>query len=673
MKIYLWVLDLLNFGFLLHHLQMENLAQLEVLCERLYNSQDSAERVFAENTLRCFSQDTDLIPQCEYILENARSSYALLMASSSLMKHVTENRLPLQLRLQIRNHVINYLAARGANLENFVTSSLIQLLCRVTKVSWFDDDIFRELVKDSMNFLNQEMQHYAIGLKILDQLVSEMNQTTPELTMIQQRKVASSFREQALLQIYEISLQSLLGQKADARLKLQEAALSLSLQCLSYDFVGISPDESSDEVGTIQVPSAWRLVVEEPSTLNIYFDYYALTNPPLSKTALECLVRLASVRRSLFVSNATRLQFLTSLMMGTKDILETGKGLNHHENYHEFCRLLGRFKVNYQLSELVSIEGYGSWIKLVSDFTLKSLQSWKWASSSIYYLLGLWSRMVTSLPYVKGDIPAPVCLDEFVPKILEGFISSRFDSLQAGPLDDLSEDPLDKIELMQDQLDFFPYLCRFQYGSCSTYILNVLDPLVQAYMEGAKLQDHVFTSNLAILETKLAWMVHIVGAILKVKQYSGGESNETIDAELSARVFQLINVMDTGSYAQVRFGELSKQRLELAVLSFFESFRKSYIGDQAMHASKMYVRLSELLGLHDHLLVLNVMIRKIATNLKCCTESEEVLGQTLRLFLEMASGFVPLPLKFISSVLVLFSRCGFGTRHALYMWELDCR
>jgi len=47
------------------------------------------------------------------------------------------------------------LAARGATLENFVTSSLIQLLCRVTKFSWFDDDIFRELVKDSMNFLNQ--------------------------------------------------------------------------------------------------------------------------------------------------------------------------------------------------------------------------------------------------------------------------------------------------------------------------------------------------------------------------------------------------------------------------------------------------------------------------------------------------------------------------------------
>ena len=33
---------------------------------------------------------------------------------------------------------------------------------------------------------------------------------------------------------------------------------------------------------------------------------------------------------------------------------------------------------------------------------------------------------------------------------------------QAGSSDDLSEDPLDNVELIQDQLDFFPYLFRFQ-------------------------------------------------------------------------------------------------------------------------------------------------------------------------------------------------------------------
>lgn len=54
----------------------------------------------------------------------------------------------------------------------------------------------------------------------------------------------------------------------------------------------------------------------------------------------------------------------------------------------------------------------------------------------------------------------------------------------------------------------------------------------------------------------------------------------------------------------------------------------------------MYVRLSELLGLHDHLLILDVMVHKIAKNLKFCSESEEVLDQTVALFSEMATGYL---------------------------------
>ena len=80
---------------------MESLAQLEALCERLYNSQDSAERAHAENSLRCFSVNTDYISQCQYILDNSSKPYSLMLASSSLLKQVTDHTLPLNLRLDI--------------------------------------------------------------------------------------------------------------------------------------------------------------------------------------------------------------------------------------------------------------------------------------------------------------------------------------------------------------------------------------------------------------------------------------------------------------------------------------------------------------------------------------------------------------------------------------------
>ncbi|KAH9619693.1 hypothetical protein KSS87_015762 [Heliosperma pusillum] len=77
--------------------------------EALHVIQDSAERAHAENTLRCFSMNTEYIPQCQYILDNALTPYALMLASSSLLKQVTEHSLPLQLRLDISNHLLFYL------------------------------------------------------------------------------------------------------------------------------------------------------------------------------------------------------------------------------------------------------------------------------------------------------------------------------------------------------------------------------------------------------------------------------------------------------------------------------------------------------------------------------------------------------------------------------------
>lgn len=617
---------------------METLAQLEAMCERLYNSQDSVERAHAESTLKCFSLNTDYISQCQYVLDNASSPYALMLASSSLLKQVTEQSLPLQLRIDIRNYLINYLASKGPELEPFVLGSLIQLFCRTTKFGWLDDDKFREVVKEAMNFLSQAQHHYAIGLRILNQLVSEINQHNPGLPATRQRRIASSFRDHSLFQIFQISLTSLFQLKADVGSKLQELSLMLSLSCLSFDFMGTSYDESSDEIGTVQVPSSWKLTIEDSSTLQIFFDYYVM-NQMFSKEALECLLRLASTRRSLFSNDTARMKFLSHLMRSTKEILQTGIGLADHDNYHGFCRLLSRFKLNYQLSELVNAEGYSEWIRLVAEFTLKSLHSWKWAGSSVYYLLNLWSRSVTAVRYLKSD--KPNLLDEYVPKVIEGFVSSRFDSLQSELSDELGENPLDNVELLQDQLEFFPFLCRFQYESCSSYLMKTVEPIMKSYME-ANLQTHVDSYELSVTESKLAWFTHIVAAILRTKQLSGssGESHEILDAEISACVLQFINISDSGFHSK-RYGDVSKQRLDRAILTFLQHLRRCYIGDQAVISAKqLYTRLSELLGLHDHLLLLNVIVGKMTTNLKYYAECKEVVDHTLNFFLEMTSGYM---------------------------------
>ena len=63
----------------------------------------------------------------------------------------------------------------------------------------------------------------------------------------------------------------------------------------------------------------------------------------------QVLVLLCSVRRSLFRTEAERGVYLGAFMGAIREILRAGLGLAHPENYHEFCRLLGRLKANYQV------------------------------------------------------------------------------------------------------------------------------------------------------------------------------------------------------------------------------------------------------------------------------------------------------------------------------------
>lgn len=96
---------------------LEQLPQLEALCERLYNAQDHAERTHAESVLLVFSSSSEYAPQCKAILDNSSSPYAQLLASSSLLKIVTEQGVSKALLLDIRNYVLGYLANRGPNCQ----------------------------------------------------------------------------------------------------------------------------------------------------------------------------------------------------------------------------------------------------------------------------------------------------------------------------------------------------------------------------------------------------------------------------------------------------------------------------------------------------------------------------------------------------------------------------
>ncbi|XP_026472261.1 exportin-7 isoform X1 [Ctenocephalides felis] len=624
----------------------QEVQQLELLCKQLYESQDSTVRTDAEKALVIFQEGPNTLAKCQLLLDRGDSCYAQLLAATTLTKLVSRSAqgLSLQQRLDIRNYVLNYLATRP-KLQSFVIQALVTLFARISKLGWFDsykeEFVFRNVVANVTSFLQGSVEHCMIGVQLLSELTSEMNQISDadaNRSLTKHRKIASSFRDSQLFEMFRLAC-SLLGNALENRdelnynhekqYRLMTQLLHLAQNCLNFDFIGTSTDESSDDLCTVQIPTSWRPAFLDFTTLKLFFDLYRTLPTTLSTMALSCLVQIASVRRSLF-SNNERSKFLTHLVNGVKHILQNPQGLSDPGNYHEFCRLLARLKSNYQLGELVMVENYPEAIQLIAEFTVQSLQMWQFAPNSVHYLLSLWQRMVASVPYVKAT--EPHLLDTYTPEVTNAYITSRLESVAVVVREGL-EDPLDDLGMVRQQLEQLSIIGRCEYQKTCSLLVQLFDQSARTYQE---LLTNPAPAQMDVLiqEGKLTWLVYIIGASVGGRvAFNTAEEHDAMDGELVCRVLQLMNLTDS------RLSQGGCEKLELAMMSFFEKFCKIYVGDQVQKNSKVYRRLSEVLGLSDDAMVLSVFIRKIITNLKYWGRSEQIISKTLNLLNDLSVGY----------------------------------
>jgi exportin-7 len=194
------------------------LAHVESLCETLYTGASLTgengkpiSRPEAQSRLLSLQASPEFIPQCQYILDHSKSQYALLVASNALTELLSThwNSFSVPQRIDIRNYVLAYLANQGPTLQDFVVLSLVKLVCRITKLGWFDDPTHRELADDVTKFLQASVDHCILGLKILNQLVDELNIPSNGRTLLQHRKTSVSFRDMCLFKVFQIALTTL--------------------------------------------------------------------------------------------------------------------------------------------------------------------------------------------------------------------------------------------------------------------------------------------------------------------------------------------------------------------------------------------------------------------------------------------------------------------------------
>ncbi|KAI8088148.1 armadillo-type protein [Thamnidium elegans] len=649
----------------------ERIGYFSSLCDQLYNPKSSSEQTQVQKILEAsfptFSSDvatttnlenvpsfgiqtpTDTANALRILLENSPSPFVQTFCLSRLKQLVLAQFtiFDKDTKLHLRTFLLEY-AYIHPDLQSFVIIHLASVLALLTRFGWMEIDEYQNVYKDLTQFIQTSSEHRIVGIQILTTIVQDMNTVTIPKYSAKFRKAAAGLRDTQLFNIFEKGIQlleSILSRtlpfdKPDQEDRTKDAVLSLLLKCLSYDFAGTTIDEAGDDMGTVQVPASWRPIYEKEDFLPTFFKAYTEFKATHASKAMECLVQLASTRKALFSTEEERSQFVLAMMQGIREIILTSHGMTDSDCYNGFCRLLQRFRNIATLNEMAEKPGYVEWIQLIANFTQSAFQSYS-STTTCFYLLGFWSRVVQSMTYLqKLDQETGAKLEEIMVELTRTFISTYIESVP-NRIEEMLDDPLDNEDELVESLNMLGQIARCKYEKSCAALIEIFDPITVHYQElihqasmGVISDANLKEAN-DIFEAKFAWMIYTMAVFVGNRPaYLSSDENDDADGQLTTKVIQLMQVNQNLVASN---GAFLSEKIDLALVYFFTMFRKAYVGEPNLKA--VYARLNEVFSIEGQTDMLNLIMRKIITNLQIWGESEIIIRKTLELFNDLASGY----------------------------------
>uniref|UniRef100_A0AC35UAL9 Importin N-terminal domain-containing protein n=1 Tax=Rhabditophanes sp. KR3021 TaxID=114890 RepID=A0AC35UAL9_9BILA len=624
----------------------ELLIKLNEASKQIFETQDANIRKEADIFLDEVAASQKCIPSCILLFERGIMPYAPLVAKKLLISVLNSKAsIPSDMRLQLSGYLLTYLKESVHRMPLFVTTALCQLFARIVKISWSyldsekgNSQEFQALLKSVVGLLTSSEGKTDVACHILSAVLVDFGIQEGVEGVAKLKRMAANFRDNFMKLIFEGCINLLRKLSGNRIFNTEDAQiygllLEVSLQTLSFDFIGSMYDETQDESNAIQIPGKWKDLFEEDSVVVMFFSLYKNVPHVHATKLLQNLVLLTSIRRTLFdcKSRSTHLEHLTK---GVLDILSEPAKLRNPETFHEFCRLIARLKGTFQLTEIVKAGGYKEMVNSLVSFTMESLGIAEFSLNSVYYLLSFWSKMVTSTAYINNT--EVHYLDDLCPNIVKAFISCRLNTCQQ-VVENGVDDELEDSGSVHQLMDILGVICRLGYRESFDNIVSIFDADVNKF---TSVQLNSFESKLS--KKRLTWLVYLIGGcILGKSTLSSNSDMDSIDGELVSRVLQLMKITDA-QLVQVRPNDIDNdwQYLEHGYLYVLEHTRKQYISDQILRISEMYERLRKNMDIKNEEDLLVVYVHKIATNLKYLSTKEKVVDSSLNLFDELTLGFM---------------------------------
>ena len=120
-----------------------------------------------------------------------------------------------------------------------------------------------------------------IGLKLYEQLILEMTVINKGRTISSLRRISTSFRDTALLEIF-LSVEEIIIKCTPYTKDFCEAlkvCLAICSQAINFEFTGIILDETLEDPLAINIPVSWKSSIIDESLLKMLFNFCVAEYP----------------------------------------------------------------------------------------------------------------------------------------------------------------------------------------------------------------------------------------------------------------------------------------------------------------------------------------------------------------------------------------------------------
>ncbi|KAJ5078000.1 exportin 7 [Anaeramoeba ignava] len=411
-------------------MQSKDIEQFDSLTFQCFRSQNTQTRKEAEEKLESLSNSIEFISISLTILQETTSKYSQIYISNKITNLLTDYWENFQ-NLQI-NNVFEILVKilTEKNLEIEAEKSIIKTIARIIKLNWdlkSNSSLFAKKIhqicfqysKPQISKLSI-IQLHLIGFKIYIEMIFQFSNIISQKEPFILYKLRSiSFRDHELISLLQRSLTYLslykpkIQNQDDPRFqnpllfgntvrsdvnpyidfdfsklpnseqeqrafKLRIVCIELAFACFSFDFStpsyfdqnNINTKKNSENY--IPFPDSWKYLFEKEEMIRLLFDYYFIYPIQLGSKILEMLYLFASSKSTLFSNSEKRDIFFEEIIFGVSGVLESKKGIENIDNFHQLSRLLVKIAVSY--TSISTLEIFPKFFNLVSEFILATLQ-----------------------------------------------------------------------------------------------------------------------------------------------------------------------------------------------------------------------------------------------------------------------------------------------------------